>query len=102
MTTLVETRDRDLVVDLRREFHRHPELAFEEFETAKRVAAVLGEAGLEVRAGLAGTGVLGVLRGANPGQTMLIRADMDALPIQEADGRSYGSVVPGKMHACGH
>ena len=104
MTDLLP-EDRDFVVRLRRDLHRHPELAFEEHRTAERVASLLGESGLEVRTGLAGTGVLGVLRGAAAGpdaRTMLIRADMDALPVEEAGGREYGSLVPGKMHACGH
>jgi amidohydrolase len=81
MTLLLE-EDRRLVVELRRDLHRHPELAFEERRTAGRVADLLREAGLEVRPGLAGTGVLGVLRGDRPGRTILIRADMDALPVQ--------------------
>jgi amidohydrolase len=104
MTELLP-EDRDFVVRLRRDLHRHPELAFEEHRTAERVAGLLGESGLEVRTGLAGTGVLGILRGAAAGsdaRTMLIRADMDALPVEEAGGREYGSLVPGKMHACGH
>jgi amidohydrolase len=104
MTDLLP-EDRDFVVRLRRDLHRHPELAFEEHRTAERVAGLLGESGLEVRTGLAGTGVLGILRGAAAGpdaRTMLIRADMDALPVEEAGGREYGSLVPGKMHACGH
>jgi amidohydrolase len=102
MTTAVEAPDREFVVALRRDLHQHPELAFEEFRTAETVAKVLGEAGLEVRRGVAGTGVVGVLRGTRPGRTMLIRADMDALPIQEAPDRPYASRVAGKMHACGH
>jgi amidohydrolase len=101
MPLLLE-EDRRLVVELRRDLHRHPELGFEETRTAERVAGLLREAGLEVRTGLAGTGVLGVLRGDRPGRTILIRADMDALPVQEAEGRPYGSLVAGKMHACGH
>lgn len=99
---VLEAADREFVVQLRRELHRYPELAFEERETSRRLAGVLGEAGLEVRTGLATTGLLGVLSGARPGRTMLIRADMDALPVEEAAGRPYGSLVPGKMHACGH
>ncbi|HEX2184958.1 MAG TPA: M20/M25/M40 family metallo-hydrolase, partial [Chloroflexota bacterium] len=99
---ILDPADRAFVVELRRELHRRPELAFEEHETGARVAAILEEAGGEVRRGLGRTGVLGVLRGARPGRTMLIRADMDALPVQEAEGRPYGSQIPGKMHACGH
>jgi amidohydrolase len=99
---ILDPADRAFVVELRRELHRRPELAFEEHETGARVAAIMEEAGCEVRRGLGRTGVLGVLRGARPGRTMLIRADMDALPVQEAEGRPYGSQIPGKMHACGH
>ncbi len=99
---VLEAADREFVVQLRRELHRYPELAFEERETSRRLAGVLGEAGLEVRTGLATTGLLGVLSGARPGRTMLIRADMDALPVEEAAGRPYGSLALGKMHACGH
>jgi amidohydrolase len=98
----VEEADRRFVVELRRALHRHPELAFQEQETARRVTDVLREAGLEVRSGLATTGVVGVLRGPRPGRTMLVRADMDALPVEEAPGRPYGSLTPGVMHACGH
>jgi amidohydrolase len=94
--------DQAFAAGLRRELHQRPELAFEEHETARRVAGILAGAGLEVRTGLARTGVLGILRGDRPGRTMLIRADMDALPVQEAPGRPYGSRVAGKMHACGH
>jgi len=99
---LLDGEDRAFVVETRRELHQHPELGFEEHETARRVADTLRAAGLEVRTGVAKTGVVGVLRGASPGKTMLVRADMDALPVQEAEGRLYGSQVAGKMHACGH
>ncbi len=99
--------DDQFVVDLRRDLHMHPELAWEEFRTAGRVAELAREAGLEVREGVAGTGVVAILRGAGTPpasgrRTILIRADMDALPILEAPGRPHGSTVPGKMHACGH
>ncbi len=86
----------------------HPELAWEEFRTAGRVAQLAREAGMEVREGIAKTGVVAVLRGQGPApttgrRTMLIRADMDALPISETTvGRPHASTVPGKMHACGH
>src|SRR6266540_576461 len=102
LLTAADVRD---VVAIRRELHAHPELGFEERFTAGRVASLLREAGLEVRTGIAKTGVVGVLRGGQASlgaKTMLIRADMDALPVQEADGRPYGSQVSGKMHACGH
>jgi amidohydrolase len=86
----------------------HPELAWEEVRTADRIANLAREAGLEVREGIAKTGVIAILRGggpepANGRRTMLIRADMDALPINETTvGRPYASTVAGKMHACGH
>ena len=98
----MDPKDREFVIALRRDLHRHPELAFQEKRTAAAVARVLEDAGLEVRRGVAKTGLVGVLRGARPGRTMLIRADMDALPVQEAPGRPYGSTVAGTMHACGH
>ncbi|NBT05143.1 MAG: M20/M25/M40 family metallo-hydrolase, partial [Proteobacteria bacterium] len=96
------------LVDFRRDLHMHPELAWEEHRTAAKVAGAAREAGLEVREGVAGTGVVAVLRGtgATPSggvrRTILIRADMDALPLQETPGRPFGSTVPGRMHACGH
>lgn len=99
---LLTDEERAALVALRRDLHATPELAFEEFDTARKVAATLRDAGLEVQEGIAGTGVKAVLRGASPGRTMLIRADMDALPVQETSGRSYGSRTAGKMHACGH
>ena len=102
---MIAASDREYVVGLRRRLHQHPELGFEEFETARCIADSLRDAGLEVTEGIAGTGVKGVLRGAAAGQsarTMLIRADMDALPVTEAEGRPHGSTSPGRMHACGH
>ncbi|HXV75982.1 MAG TPA: amidohydrolase [Candidatus Polarisedimenticolaceae bacterium] len=87
----------------RRRLHQQPELGFEEHETSRFVAERLAQLGVEVRTGLAGTGVAGILRSPRrdrPG--VLLRADMDALPVQEVDGREYGSRVPGRMHACGH
>ncbi len=93
----------DDLVAWRRDLHRHPELGFEEHRTAEFVAGRLRELGLEVHTGLAGTGVVGVLRASRAGAPgVLLRADMDALPIQEVGGREYGSTVDGRMHACGH
>lgn len=94
--------NREGLIALRRDLHAHPELAFQEERTAGIVEARLRAAGLEVRTGLARTGVVGVLRGGSPGRTVLVRADMDALPIQEASEVSYRSQIPGCMHACGH
>jgi len=97
----VERRRADLIA-LRRDFHRHPELAFEEIRTAGIVAERLRALGMEVRAGVGRTGVIGLLEGGADGPTVLLRADMDALPIQEQSEHSYRSETPGKMHACGH
>ena len=90
------------VVQLRRQFHMNPELGMEEFETAETVARYLGDLGLEVCTEVGGTGVVGLLRGSAPGKTVALRADMDALPIEQDSDAEYASKVPGKMHACGH
>lgn len=93
----------DVLVGWRRDLHRHPELGFEERRTAELVAATLESLGLEVRRGVARTGVVAILRAPAPSHpAVLLRADMDALPIDEIPGREYGSTVPGRMHACGH
>ncbi len=87
----------------RHELHAHPETAFEERRTADFVAARLQEFGIEVHRGLAGTGVVGTLRGSRAGnRAIALRADMDALDVHEATGAAYASTQPGKMHACGH
>jgi len=91
----------DDLVELRRDLHRHPELGFHEHRTAAEVARRLRDAGLDVREGVAGTGVLAEI-GDGPGPTVLLRADMDALPIQEEADHDYASETPGVMHACGH
>ncbi|MBE2182088.1 MAG: amidohydrolase [Anaerolineae bacterium] len=93
---------REKLIARRRDFHRHPELAFEETRTASIVASTLSELGLEVQTGIGKTGVVGILEGDQPGPTVLVRADMDALPIREETGAAYASETPGKMHACGH
>lgn len=93
---------RDEVITRRRDFHRHPELGFEEYRTAGIVAEELTRLGLEVQTGVGKTGVVGLLEGDQDGPTVLVRADMDALPIQEENAVEYASTVPGKMHACGH
>lgn len=90
------------VVALRRDFHAHPELGFEEVRTAGIVADRLSALGYEVRTGVGQTGVVGILRTARPGKTVLLRADMDCLPIDERSGVEFTSTEPGKMHACGH
>ena len=87
----------------RQDFHRHPELAYEEVRTSGIVAEKLREFGCdEVVTGIAKTGVVGVIRGQEPGDGIGFRADMDALPILEETGLGHASTVPGKMHACGH
>jgi amidohydrolase len=90
------------LVERRRDFHRHPELSFQERRTARQIAEELGKIGLEVRTGIADTGVLAILPGARPGRTVLLRADIDALPIQEVAESPYRSQNDGVMHACGH
>jgi amidohydrolase len=89
------------LVALRRDLHRNPELAYAETRTADRVAAFLDGSGCELRTGVAGTGVVATVRGGI-GPTVLLRVDMDALPIQEQTGAAYASEVAGVMHACGH
>lgn len=90
------------VVEMRRDLHRNPELGFEEHRTADMAARELSALGFEVTQGVAKTGVVGLLRGARPGPTVLVRADMDALPLQEHNDTAYASCVPQTMHACGH
>ncbi len=87
---------------LRRDFHMHPELGFREVRTGGIVARELEALGLEVTKGVGKTGVVGYLEGAKPGPTILLRFDMDALPITEETGAEYTSTNPGVMHACGH
>ncbi|MCS7068763.1 MAG: amidohydrolase [Meiothermus sp.] len=90
------------LLEMRRDFHRHPELGFQEVRTSARLAEFLEGLGLEVTRGVAQTGVVARLKGARPGKTVLVRADIDALPIQEESGVPYSSQTPGVMHACGH
>jgi amidohydrolase len=90
------------VIDLRRTLHQWPELGFQEQRTSALVAKWLQALGLEVRTSIAQTGVLGILRGDGGGKTVLLRADMDGLPIEEASGAPYASQNHGVMHACGH
>lgn len=91
----------DELIALRRDFHKHPELGLEEFRTSDKVVAYLEDIGLEVRR-LTETGIIGLLKGNRRGPTLMMRADMDALPILEANDLPYKSVNNGKMHACGH
>ena len=92
---------RDEVIALRRDFHRHPELGFEEYRTAGAIETYLTALGLTPRR-VAGTGVVALLEGAHPGPVLMLRADMDALPVAEANAVDYASQNPGVMHACGH
>src|SRR4029450_13922052 len=92
----------DELLALRRAIHAHPELAFEEHETAKRVQEFLAKLAIPFRTGIGGTGIVAMLEGGKPGPTVAIRADMDALPMSEPAGVPFASQVPGKMHACGH
>lgn len=87
---------------IRRDLHRHPELGFQEVRTAGIVARELNNLGLEVSTGIAETGVIALLEGNHEGSTVLLRFDMDALPIDEETGADYASKNPGVMHACGH
>jgi amidohydrolase len=90
------------LVAVRRDFHQHPEIAFEEVRTSGIIAAHLENLGLRVERGVGKTGVVAHLQGAKPGKTVLVRADIDALPFSEQTGASYASQTAGAMHACGH
>ena len=101
---MLTTDQRQQLVELRRDFHRHPELSHQEHRTAQVIAERLRQLPLDaVRTGVGQTGVVGVLRGARPGKSVLLRADIDALPLTEADrGQPYRSEQNGAHHACGH
>jgi amidohydrolase len=104
MATVLEVPRRliDDVIAVRRDLHAHPELAFEEVRTAGIVAERLRGLGYDVHEKIAVTGVIGVLKGSRPGKTVMLRADMDALPLPEEVDSAYASTNAGKMHACGH
>ncbi|SHH00683.1 amidohydrolase [Anaerosphaera aminiphila DSM 21120] len=99
---LVE-KNRNYIRDMRRYFHAHPELSFEEFETTKKIAEELDKLGIpyEINEKL-GTGLVGVIKGAKPGKTVALRADIDALNVTECTDLDFKSQNDGKMHACGH
>ncbi len=102
-TKALALQEKDYIIDLRRWFHAHPELGGHEKETTRRIADALRGDGIEVTTFDDITGCIGTLRGALPGSTVMLRADIDALPIQEADTtKPYASQNPGVMHACGH
>lgn len=111
MSTVVEPQVRvspevkaltDEITELRRDFHRHPELLFDLPYTSAKVADYLKALGHEVRTGIGKSGVVGLMKGGRPGPTVLYRADMDALPLLEETGYPYASQTAGVMHACGH
>ncbi len=93
---------KDEMIQIRRGFHQYPELGMEEKRTSENIARRLGELSLEVNTSIGRAGVVGLLKGKNPGKTVLLRADMDALPIHEKNNVPYRSRNEGIMHACGH
>ena len=93
---------KDYIISTRRDIHKHPELSFQEFRTSKLVAKQLKSFGIKVIENVGKTGVIGILEGASSGKTIAMRADMDALPIQETSDVVYKSIHEGVMHACGH
>ncbi len=97
---MFDTSHMNDAIALRRDLHRHPELGFEEHRTSEKIATLLGEWGWRVHRGLAGTGVVAQMGQGAP--VIGLRADIDALPMDEATGLDYASGTPGKMHACGH
>ncbi len=101
--TLLDPHETLTLIETRRDLHRHPELAFQEHRTAGIIAERLRQAGYDVQTGVAETGVVGTLPGeAGAGPTLLLRADMDALPISEECTHDFISLQAGTMHACGH
>ena len=98
---LVRSHSEEFIA-LRRDIHHHPELSFKEKRTSDLVAEKLGNWGYQVERGLGGTGLVGQLKRGEGGKSLGIRADMDALPIQENTGLKYSSCHSGVMHACGH
>ncbi len=92
----------DSLVAVRRDLHQHPEIAFEEVRTSNILADHLERAGLSVQRGVGKTGLVAEVEGGLPGRTVLVRADIDALPMTEETGMSYASTTAGRMHACGH
>ena len=93
---------KNTIIKTRRDIHKHPELSFKEFRTSKLVADKLESYGMQVERNIGKTGVVGTLSGNKQGKTIALRADMDALPIQETGNISYKSINDGVMHACGH
>jgi hippurate hydrolase len=102
MNLLHSLTDYSRFTTIRRDIHRHPELGFEEHRTAQKVAELLQSWGVEVHTGIAGTGVVGVLRQGSSQRALGLRADLDALPLQEENHFPHRSQHDGRMHACGH
>lgn len=102
MTTYLEPDDITEAIQWRHHLHRNPELGFEEYNTAKFIAEKMKSWGYQVEEGFAGTGIIASLTRGHSAQAIGIRADMDALPIEEKSGVAYASEIAGKMHACGH
>ena len=92
----------DHLTAIRRDLHQHPEIGFEEHRTSARVAELLESWGIGVTRGIGKTGIVGVLEGSRPGRTIGLRADMDALPMEERTDLPYASCNPGVFHGCGH
>ncbi len=92
----------DVVIEYRRDIHKHPELGYKESRTSAKVAEVLESLGIETQRNIGKTGVVGILEGGKPGKVIAIRADMDALPMEEETNLSFASINKGVMHACGH
>ena len=99
---IVDKQLEKTIIEFRRNLHEYPEVSGEEVETSKKIQAKLKENGILFQSGFAGTGVLGIIKGEKPGKTVALRADIDALSIDERSGVEYSSKIPGKMHACGH
>jgi amidohydrolase len=90
------------LIEIRRDIHAHPELAFEEVRTSDVLASELRRLGIPHERGIGKTGIVGLIEGGRPGPVLAIRGDMDALPMQEKTGLPFASTIAGKMHACGH
>src|SRR5574342_52434 len=90
------------MIDIRRYLHQHPELSFQEVQTANYIKSFYEKLGVEVKGNVGGNGVVAKIYGGKPGKTVALRADFDALPIQDEKDVPYKSLIPGVMHACGH
>ena len=98
---MLESR-RDEIIALRRHFHENPELSFHEEETARYIADFYRGKDVDVQTNVGGNGIIVTIKGGRPGKTIALRADFDALPIQEETGLPFASKVPGVSHMCGH